>query len=74
MVTDAGGNVGDALLLSNVARKGKRGGRTAPFAGVLRDALVALKASETASMDRNNATTSNSTALGMNPLSWPTLS
>ena len=53
MVTDAGGNVGDALLLSNVASKGKRGGRTAPFAGVLRDALVALKASETASMDRN---------------------
>ena len=44
MVTDAEGNVGDALHLSNVASKGKRGGRTVPLAGVLRDALGALKA------------------------------
>src|SRR3984957_8654590 len=44
MVTDAEGNVGDALLLSNVASKGKRGGCPVPLAGVPRDALVALKA------------------------------
>jgi integrase/recombinase XerD len=30
MVTDAEGNVGDALHLSNGASKGKKGGRTVP--------------------------------------------
>ncbi len=44
MVTDAQGNVGDALHLSNGASKGKRGGRTVPLNRELRDALVALHA------------------------------
>jgi len=44
MVTDAEGNVGDALHLSNGASKGKRGGRTVPLNNELREALVALKA------------------------------
>lgn len=44
MVTDAEGNVGDALHLSNGASKGRRGGRTVPLRAELRDALIALKA------------------------------
>ena len=44
MVTDAEGNVGDALHLSNTASKGKRGGRTVPLRAELRDALIALHA------------------------------
>jgi integrase/recombinase XerD len=44
MVTDAEGNVGDALHLSNGASKGKRGGRTVPLNKELRAALDALKA------------------------------
>ena len=44
MVTDAEGNVGDALHLSNGASKGKKGGRTVPLNASLRDALAALKA------------------------------
>jgi integrase len=44
MVTDAEGNVGDALHLSNGASKGKRGGRTVPLRAELREALIALKA------------------------------
>jgi integrase len=47
MVTDAEGNVGDALHLLNGASKGKRGGRTVPLNGALRDALMALKATRT---------------------------
>jgi integrase/recombinase XerD len=43
MVTDAEGNVGDVLNLSNSASKGKRGGRTVPLNAALRAALVALK-------------------------------
>ena len=33
MVTDAEGNVGDALHLSNTASKGKKGGRSSPGSG-----------------------------------------
>jgi hypothetical protein len=44
MVTDAEGNVGDALHLVNGASKGKRGGRTVPLNRELQAALVALKA------------------------------
>jgi len=44
MVTDAEGNVGDALHLSNGASKGKRGGRTVPLNKELRAALIALHA------------------------------
>jgi integrase/recombinase XerC len=43
MVTDAEGNVGDALHLVNGAAKGKKGGRTVPLNKQLRSALVALK-------------------------------
>jgi integrase len=38
MVTDAEGNVGDALHLLNAASKGKKGGRTVPPNAALRDA------------------------------------
>ena len=44
MVTDAEGNVGDALHLSNGASKGKKGGRTVPLNKELRSALIAFKA------------------------------
>jgi integrase/recombinase XerD len=44
MVTDAEGNVGDALHLLNGARKGKKGSRMVPLNSELHDALVALKA------------------------------
>jgi integrase/recombinase XerD len=44
MVTDAEGNVGDALHLLNGASKGKKGGRTVPLNSALHDALIALKA------------------------------
>jgi integrase len=44
MVTDAEGNVGDALHLANGASKGKKGGRTIPLRAELREALIALKA------------------------------
>ena len=44
MVTDAEGNIGDALHLPNKASKGKNGGRTVWLRAELRDALVALQA------------------------------
>lgn len=44
MVTDAEGNVGDALHLPNQASKGKNGGRTVPLRAELREALIALHA------------------------------
>ena len=44
MVTDAEGQVSDALHLPNKASKGVNGGRTIPLHKELRDALVALKA------------------------------
>jgi integrase len=44
MVTDAEGNVGEALHLVNGASKGKHGGRTVPLNRELRAALIALKA------------------------------
>jgi integrase len=43
MVTDAEGEVGDALNLSNGASKGKRGGRTVPLNKELRAALIELR-------------------------------
>jgi integrase/recombinase XerD len=43
MVTDANGEVGDAIALPNVASKGKGGGRTIPLNKELREALVALR-------------------------------
>jgi integrase/recombinase XerD len=44
MVTDAEGDVGGALHLSNGASKGKNGGRVVPLNKELRAALIALKA------------------------------
>jgi integrase/recombinase XerC len=44
MVTDAEGNVGDALHLLNGASKRKKGGRTVALNSALHDALIALKA------------------------------
>jgi integrase len=48
MVTDAEGNVGDALHLVNGASKGKKGGRVVPLAKELRQALEVLKAARNA--------------------------
>jgi len=53
MVTDAEGNVGDALHLPNKASKGKNGGRTVPLRAELRDALLKLHA------DRNPDSSDN---------------
>jgi integrase/recombinase XerC len=43
MVSDASGEVGEAIHLPNVASKGKGGGRTIPLNSELRAALVALR-------------------------------
>ena len=43
MVTDAEGDVGSALHLSNGASKGKNGGRVVPLNKELRAALIALE-------------------------------
>jgi integrase/recombinase XerC len=43
MVTDAEGEIGDAIHLTNDASKGKRGGRTIPLNAALREALMSLK-------------------------------
>src|SRR3954466_9664584 len=44
MVTDASGEITNAISLTNSASKGKGGGRTIPLHDDLRAALVALKA------------------------------
>jgi len=44
MVTDASGEIADAIALTNVASKGRNGGRTIPLHPDLRSALVALQA------------------------------
>jgi integrase/recombinase XerD len=44
MVTDAEGQIGDAIHLTNDASKGKRGGRSIPLNTAVREALVSLKA------------------------------
>jgi integrase/recombinase XerD len=43
MVTDATGEIAEAIALPNAASKGKNGGRTIPLHDELREALVALK-------------------------------
>ncbi len=43
MVTDANGELGEAIALPNSASKGKGGGRTISLNPELRAALVALK-------------------------------
>ena len=47
MVTDAGGQVADAIELPNVASKGRDGGRTVPMHPDLRAALAALQETRT---------------------------
>ena len=44
MITDANGELGDAIALPNSASKGKGGGRTIPLNAELRAALATLKA------------------------------
>jgi integrase/recombinase XerC len=44
MVTDASGEIADAIALTNSASKGKNGGREIPMHPELRSALVALRA------------------------------
>jgi integrase len=65
MVTDAEGNVGDALHLSNGASKGKKGGRTIPLRAELREALIALKA--TRNFDANDRIIHSERDLGLSP-------
>jgi integrase/recombinase XerD len=43
MVTDASGELGDAISLPNKASKGRNGGRTIPLHDDLRAALASLK-------------------------------
>ena len=47
MVTDAEGELGDVIALTNVAAKGRRGGRAIPIAKDLKSALAALKTEAT---------------------------
>jgi integrase len=65
MVTDAEGNVGDALHLSNGASKGKKGGRTMPLNATLRDALIALKA--TRNVEASDRIIHSERDIGMSP-------
>lgn len=65
MVTDAEGNVGDALHLPNTASKGKNGGRTVPLKADLRTALVALKASR--NVDGDDRVVFSERTIGMLP-------
>ena len=51
MVTDAQGQVAEALQLQNRANKGKTGGRTIPLHLDLQDALTALQTAQTARVD-----------------------
>jgi integrase len=65
MVTDAEGNVGDALHLVNGASKGKQGGRTVPLNKELRASLVALKA--TRNVDATDRVIHSERDAGMSP-------
>src|SRR5258708_7435061 len=66
MVTDAEGNVGDALHLSNGASKGKKGGRTGAAQQELRAALVALKATRNG-VEASNRIVHSERDIGMSP-------
>ncbi len=65
MVTDAEGQVGDALHLPNKASKGANGGRTIPLHAELRTALVALK--ETRNVDADDRVIFSERTIGMSP-------
>ncbi len=66
MVTDAEGEVGDALHLPNKASKGKGGGRTIPLHKELFAALVALKA--TRNVHGEDRVIFSERDIGMSPL------
>jgi integrase len=66
MVTDAEGNVGDALHLVNRASKGKRSGRTVPLNKELRAALIALHATRNAP-EASDRIIHSERGLGMSP-------
>src|SRR5881296_178541 len=51
MVTDAAGQIAEALQLQNRASKGKTGGRTIPLHPDLQEALIALQTAQTARVD-----------------------
>jgi len=65
MVTDAEGQVGDALHLDNKSSKGRNGGRTIPLHAELRAALVALK--ETRNVDADDRVVFSERTIGMSP-------
>jgi integrase/recombinase XerD len=65
MVTDAEGQVSDALHLPNKASKGANGGRTIPLHAELRTALVALK--ETRNVDADDRVIFSERTIGMSP-------
>jgi integrase/recombinase XerD len=66
MVTDAEGQVGDALHLPNKASKGVNGGRTIPLHKELQKALVALKA--TRNVDADDRVIFSERDIGMSPV------
>lgn len=66
MVTDAEGNVGDALHLPNMASKGRNGGRTVPLHKELRAALAALKA--TRNVDARDRIIHSERDIGLSPV------
>jgi len=65
MVTDAEGEVGDALHLGNKSSKGRNGGRTIPLHAELRAALLALK--ETRTVDADDRVIFSERTIGMSP-------
>ncbi len=71
MVTDAEGQVGDALHLDNKSSKGRNGGRTVPLHAELRVALVALK--ETRNVDADDRVIFSERTIGMSPTAEPML-
>jgi len=66
MVTDAEGQVGDALHLDNNSSKGSNGGRTIPLHAELRAALVALK--EIRTVDADDRVIFSERTIGMSPI------
>jgi len=66
MVTDADGEVGDALDLTNKASKGRNGGRTIPLHRELRAALMTLKA--TRNVDADDRIIFSERTIGMSAL------
>jgi len=66
MLTDAEGEVGDAIHLTNKSSKGRNGGRTIPLHKELRAALAALKA--TRNVDATDRIIHSERDIGMGPI------